>query len=161
MPASSCTARYPRYPKRCKIGRSSAKLAGRTTSQDDLLDRVVRHLCIRETLEVSDLPGRWRKTGQRRAAAPPVDLIGRMQGRGGVDFAHQRIVNLAPGGRDRFWPERGDFTRRLQRESRDVAKGHERKDHLALRINGQQAIDLRILEAANDLCRQSQGCCDR
>src|SRR5207244_2432793 len=72
----------------------------------------------------------------------------------------QGIVNLAPR-RRRFWPERGDVTRRLRRESRDVAKGHERKDHLALRINVQQAIDLRILEAANDLCRQSQGCRDR
>src|SRR5438105_14192354 len=84
-----------------------------------------------------------------------------MQGRGSVDFAHQRIVNLTPRGRDRFWPERGDFTRRLRRESRDVAKGHERKGHLALRINVQQAIDLRILEAAHDLCRQSQGYRDR
>src|SRR5207247_3348297 len=105
--------------------------------------------------------GRGGGGGGGGAAAPPVDLIGRMQGRGSVDFAHQRIVNLTPQGRDRFWPERGDFTRRLQRESRDVAKGHERKDHLALRINVQQAIDLRILEAANDLCRQSQGCRDR
>src|SRR5437660_1320481 len=137
--------------------RRSGKLAGRTTSQDDLLDRVVRHLGIRERLELSDLPGRWRKPGQRRAAAPPVDLLGRMQGRGSVDFAHQRIVNLTPRGRDRFWPKRGDFTGRLRRESRDVAKGHERKGHLALRINIQQAIDLRILEAAHDLCRQSQG----
>src|SRR5207237_6310380 len=50
--------------------RRSGKLAGRTTSQDDLLDRVVRHLCIRERLELSEMPGRRRKPGQRRAASP-------------------------------------------------------------------------------------------
>src|SRR6266852_2617699 len=120
--------------------RRAGKLAGRTTSQDDLLDRVTRHLSVAQSFELNHWSLGRQKAGERSAAAPGRNFRRRMQRRSSVHFAHERIVNLLAGEWDGCESQRGECRRRWGRQGGTVAERHQGKRYLPPGIDIEQRV---------------------
>src|SRR5438270_7574902 len=78
-----------------------------------------------------------------------------MQRRGVMHLSHERIVNLVARERNSF-EAKGDNFRWRGWKRRVVADSRQRKRHLALSINIQQAVDGRVHKAAYNFRRKTQ-----
>src|SRR6266403_538514 len=136
--------------------RAAGKFSRGTAALDDLFDGVARHFGICQRLELNNWSAGRRKVCNRSLTAPRFHFLGRIERRGGVHFSHERIIHFALGERDGFEAKLGNFRRRWRQGSRDVAEGHQGEGHFTLGIDIQQAIDARVQEAANNLCRETQ-----
>src|SRR6266849_3370411 len=136
--------------------RYSRKLACGATSQDDLFDRIARHFRIGIRIERDDW-FRWcRPFDHRRVTSPCLNLLSRLERRSSVNLAHGWVHSLVSRDRNAFQMDSGELGRLWLRESREMAKGHEGKGHLAVRVDIKQSVHLLVYESADHLGRHSK-----